>query len=938
MSLRKSVLNQKFLIIYKSKQVQIYEILENVKTNLFFKFETEICINSIELNPLIDNIIIISFINGTCKIYNILKKSDKEDILFESVKDDKIELSAFNIYEPNIIATLNSNNDIFIWDVRNFYYLNYLDNCSMINKMKWSYYGKNYLEILNDENEIRLVDINTKKNKSIKEIEGILIDFLYLKNDILLLIKSEKIEKIDLIKNKLMNELEINDITKSNDKLIRDNNILIIMTSDMLYFIDILKLSKINQIKFFDKYNNYFFYIKEKNEIELICNNKSKYELLNEFSFELNENDLKTTNNQYLINIEDKFYKKYCPKILKYMSLLNFKENKTQPQNDIKKYMNIIEINNFFDKIKEINFFKRKDFVLELFNNKEENNNQIIYLNEELNVTNFTLIRKYIKIFDLNETKNRKEKLIQSFIKDLNYDSIIEFYFEIVKLLTIDNTNVKLLEIYLLFLNLFENKIIEKFDENSMEKFKDEVIFYSVCFSKNDYKELFNLEKKSEKEELFNVLTEAYKLKNFDYNNSDFKRFIQKLKNNYKKFPNFNQPIEYDCINNELKWFSVKMHIIITFQKLKLEEKNKNSLLNLRKGLKTVIEYKLLENIDIINNKYMFQSVVYLIINPCQHNGNSLQFFINSLLSKSNNIKELELKYKINDKYQLEYNNIIYDNIKDICISNLDFNEYSKEEKYNFCFLFNNYIKNKNDIKQFLLNILKKKVFVEAYEILFGNNNYKLLDKRYLEEIIEKRFSFVPIKPSGTLAISNKISFNTFISTEQREIISKSNKIQFEHLKEILNTSSYILIGEHEVFHLLNCIPYYENNCSVSINTPRKKNYNGKEEGGAYLELLLFGKIINKINLGDALFLLNENNYDKSLSDFITSFKNKNRQDLIINGIFKDFNNYFNIQEISDEELNNTLIEQKSNYYSNSVFDSYIENYLENDVVGKFLD
>ena len=63
-----------------------------------------------------------------------------------------------------------------------------------------------------------------------------------------------------------------------------------------------------------------------------------------------------------------------------------------------------------------------------------------------------------------------------------------------------------------------------------MEKFKDEVIFYSVCFSKNDYKELFNLEKKSEKEELFNVLTEAYNLKNFDYNNSDFKRFIQKLK------------------------------------------------------------------------------------------------------------------------------------------------------------------------------------------------------------------------------------------------------------------------------------------------------------------------------------------------------------------------------------------------------------------------
>ena len=571
MSLLKSVLNQKFIIIYKLKQVQIYEILEKAKTNIFFKFETENCISSIEFNPLIDNIIIISFINGTCKIYDISKKRDKEDILFESVKDDYIALSVFNIHDPNIIATLNSNNDIFIWDVRNFYYLNYIDNCDRINKIKWSYYGKNYLEILNEEKEIRLVDINTKKNKSIKQINGTIIDFLYLKDDILILIKSEKIEKIDLIKNKLINELKFNDIAKSNDKLVQDNNILIIITSDILFFIDILKLTKITQIKFIDKYDNYIFYIKEKNEIGLKCNKKSEYESLKDFSFELNENNLKTTINQYLINIEGKFYKKYCPKILKYMSLLNFKENKTQPQNDIKKYMNIIEINNFFDKVKEINFFKRKDFILELLNNKE-NNNQIIYLNEELNEKKFAMIRKYIKIFDINETRNRKEKLIQTFIKDLNHNSIIDFYIEIVKLLTIDNTNQKSLEIYLLFLNLYENEIIAKFKGNNIEKFKDEVIFYSVCFSKNDYKELFNLDKKSEKEELFNILTEAYKLNNFDYNNSNFKRFIQKLKEDYKKFPNFNQPIEYDCINNELKWFSIKMHIIITFQKLKLEK------------------------------------------------------------------------------------------------------------------------------------------------------------------------------------------------------------------------------------------------------------------------------------------------------------------------------------------------------------------------------
>ena len=102
-----------------------------------------------------------------------------------------------------------------------------------------------------------------------KKINGILINFLYLKDDILILIKSDKIEKINLIKNELMNELEFNEIIKSNDELIFDNNILIIMTLDMLYFIDILKFSKIFQIQFFDKYNTYYFYIKEKKRLGL---------------------------------------------------------------------------------------------------------------------------------------------------------------------------------------------------------------------------------------------------------------------------------------------------------------------------------------------------------------------------------------------------------------------------------------------------------------------------------------------------------------------------------------------------------------------------------------------------------------------------------------------------------------------------------------------
>ena len=186
----------------------------------------------------------------------------------------------------------------------------------------------------------------------------------------------------------------------------------------------------------------------------------------------------------------------------------------------------------------------------------------------------------------------------------------------------------------------------------------------------------------------------------------------------------------------------------------------------MRIGLKTVQEKKLFKNENIINDKYKLQSVLYLITNPFYHDykDDSLDFFCNSILSESNNIDELKKKYKIIDDNKLEYENEIYYNIKDICIENLSNKNYSKEEKYNFNYLIKNYITNQDKIYQFLLNILKKRVFRDAYKILFGDEEYKLLDERYLNEFIKKRLNFVTIKPYGAGAISDKYSLNTFIS------------------------------------------------------------------------------------------------------------------------------------------------------------------------------
>ena len=498
----KNILNQKFFIIYDDYNVQIYEILPKSQTKLLKKFVTETAITSIQFNRLVPNIIILSFVNGICKIYNILNKNDKEDILYENEnKDYIIKTSLFNIFDPNIIATI-SRNAICIWDIRKLYYLNILKLENEIINVKWSYCGKNYLEMKykkDDKIKIKLLDVNKKNVISSREIPDKLVNFLYLQKNILILIKKNLIEKINFENNNDSEKTEklfIDSIIKSNEDLIQGNNILSIISLEKIYFIDILKLSIIQEIKF-PIHFNHFFYVKSENEIGL------KYsdflETIDENIFILNNHKLKQNNIKDLDNIKDNFYDRFCPKLLKYMCLLNFKDNETEEQIKAKYYMNIQEIKYFFGKVKNINIFKRKDFITQLFDYNLKNN-QIINLNEELNVAKFQKIRKYIDIFKNKDNKERKDIFISKIKAELIGNLIEEFYIEIIKLLTIDNTNEKLLEIYLLFLNLYEKNLIFKYNENNIEKYDSELEYYSVCFSKEEYKILFNKDKKSEKE------------------------------------------------------------------------------------------------------------------------------------------------------------------------------------------------------------------------------------------------------------------------------------------------------------------------------------------------------------------------------------------------------------------------------------------------------
>ena len=66
-------------------------------------------------------------------------------------------------------------------------------------------------------------------------------------------------------------------------------------------------------------------------------------------------------------------------------------------------------------------------------------------------------------------------------------------------------------------------------------------------------------------------------------------------------------------------------------------------------------------------------------------------------------------------------------------------------------------------------------------------------------------------------------------------------------------------------------------------------------EAGYYIELALFGKVINVLSYEEVLNILNIKNYEKSLEDFKKGFELLEEIDLYINGPF----NYLNIEEKS---------------------------------------
>ena len=331
---------------------------------------------------------------------------------------------------------------------------------------------------------------------------------------------------------------------------------------------------------------------------------------------------------------------------------------------------------------------------------------------------------------------------------------------------------------------------------------------------------------------------------------------------------------------------------------------------------------------DLINKLKSIEKLLPLIsLISYSEEKNICNFYLNIIDSEkvSNSLlKEKAEKYHYelisnNNKLKLIALNEVYYFPEELCFENIN-SDYEKCEKYNYNYL----IKNPplkleiNKIKEFLIITLSSNVFKEAFELLTGNKEYEeIFNKEMIIEFINN-IRFLPIDFSRTSAFIDTLSLITFIPTLKKKINHNLKKNPNEIILKTLENSMIIEIIYHEFGHAINSVLSFIENKLKLIGTPRKEFLKIKE-GGYYLELALFGKVIKNLSYGEALYILNLNNYNKSLDNFKNGFEKLSIDDLKISGLFSDLNlkNKNEVENLKNEVYIKAKIEEKEDSLKN---------------------
>ena len=221
--------------------------------------------------------------------------------------------------------------------------------------------------------------------------------------------------------------------------------------------------------------------------------------------------------------------------------------------------------------------------------------------------------------------------------------------------------------------------------------------------------------------------------------------------------------------------------------------------------------------------------------------------------------------------------------------------------------------KTKNIWGKLLIKILNSKTYTEARNNLYDSTQINFFS---LEDLITKiidDISFISYKTfffgytcKNTLKIYEKGLFN-------KQINKKSIAL--------LKFYSFIIITNiHEIGGNINDrLQYYYNSKDFQKSPDISKNNNkykfsknGKSigrESGEYIEILLFGKILNHLTVKESLYVLNIENYSQNLENFRNNFQkceDITMEELLSNNSLKELLNNLDInpEDITEQDNN----------------------------------
>ena len=296
------------------------------------------------------------------------------------------------------------------------------------------------------------------------------------------------------------------------------------------------------------------------------------------------------------------------------------------------------------------------------------------------------------------------------------------------------------------------------------------------------------------------------------YNNLKNKEFITKI----KRHINSRNNDYYNSINNYIKQYNDKSDII----KIEVDKENKNNLIFQKK-----IEVEFIPNLEetiILDNAYIYD----------------WEKIINDDFILSLNFK-VPIKYQLLNYIKIEY------------VNEFNFIRYT----YGF-------------IEELLLKISKSNTMISLLKEIYPGCE-KIFDEKsnfvsnLIKKVLSRCFYFcIDSYRVGCTETQIKRIYFYLSYTYNNEIDPVHDLQKFL----IVNLGLFIYIFHHEFFghYLLHYLKILTTN---KYNSPFSKIEN-KEESGRFIEIKLFGKRMNTLNLFQILYILDIDNYKKDYKEF----------------------------------------------------------------------